>query len=130
MLLDFVPSVFVFYSKRRTDSKENDFFFLSLTKIDCIVGGLFKNRVKFVSANSFVGILCQLRYFSEQVPTAHKKERAQHISYFTSFPVNFLKEGQRAKEGKFLNCTHILPLRKTSEKGTEKMKIISSCCKF
>ena len=40
--------------------------------------------------------------------------------YFTSFLVNFPKEGQRAKEEKVLNRTYTLLLRKTSEKGTEK----------
>ena len=34
------------------------------------------------------------------------------FSYFSSFPVNFLKEGQGAKEGKVLDCTHTLLLRK------------------
>ena len=43
--------------------------------------------------------------------------------YFTSFPMNLSKEGQRAKEGKVLTCTHTLLLRKTSEKGTEKWKL-------
>ena len=82
-----LPSVFVFYcicnirsfSKRRTDSKENDFFFLNLTIIDCIVGGLFKNRVKFVSANSFVcGSYVSLGTFLNRFPL-HTKRREHSI---------------------------------------------------
>ena len=38
--------------------------------------------------------------------------------YFTLFPVNFLKDDQRAEEGKILNYTHTP--RKNSEKGTGK----------
>ena len=43
-----------FFFDPRTDSSKNDIFFLNLTKIQCIVGELFKNRVKFMSVNSFV----------------------------------------------------------------------------
>ena len=91
LLLDFVPSVFVFYcicnirsfSKRRTDSKENDFFFLNLTIIDCIVGGLFKNRVKFVSANSFVcGSYVSLGTFLNRFPLRTK--RREHSIFLIS----------------------------------------------
>ena len=38
--------------------------------------------------------------------------------YLRSLPVNFSKEGQRAKEGKVLYCMHTAAVE-TSEKGTE-----------
>ena len=111
--------VFFFYP--RTDSRKNDIFFLNLIKIECIVGGLFKNKVKFVSVNSFVGgSYLSLGNFLNRFPLHIIRRENIVFPYFTSFPVNFLKEGQRAKEGKVLNCTHTLLLRKTSEKGTEK----------
>ena len=132
LLLDFVPSAFVFYCicnicsfvKRRTDSWENDIFFLNLTKIEYIVGELLKNRVKFASASSFVcGSYLSLGIFLNRFPLHIMRRENSVFPYFSSFPVNFLKEGQGAKEGKVLNCTHTLPLRKTSEKGTEKWKL-------
>ena len=134
LLLDFVPLAFVFdcicnicsffFFDPRTDSSKNDIFFLNLTKIECIVGELFMNRVKFMSVNSFVGgSYLSLGTFLNRF-TWHIIRRENIVfPYFTSFPVNFLKEGQRAKEGKVLNCTHTLPLRKTSEKGAEKWKL-------
>ena len=66
-------------------------------------------------------VLSQLGFFSEQVPIVHNKKRENCVSLFHNvFSVNFFKEGRWAKEGKVTNCTHTLPLRKTSEKGTEK----------
>ena len=120
-----------FFFCRWTDSWGNDIFILNLTKTECIVGGLFKNRVKFVSANSFVcGSYLSFGTFLNRFPLYIIRREESVFPYFTLFSVNFLKDSQRANEGKVLNCTHTLPLRKTAEKGTEKRKIIHSCCKF
>ena len=138
-LWTFIPWAFVFYCicnicsffSRWTDSWGNDIFILNLIKTECIVGGLFKNRVKFVSANSFVcGSYLSFGTFLNRFPLYIIRREESVFPYFTLFSVNFLKDSQRANEGKVLNCTHTLPLRKTAEKGTEKRKIIHSCCKF
>ena len=118
----FIHWAFVFYCI---------FFILNLTKTECIVGGLFKNRVKFVSANSFVcGSYLSFGTFLNRFPLYIIRREESVFPYFTLFSVNFLKDSQRANEGKVLNCMHTLPLRKTAEKGTEKRKIIHNCCKF
>ena len=97
------------------------YVFLNLTKIECIVGELFKNKVKFVSVNSFVcWSYFSLGTFLNRFPLHIIRRENSAFPNFASFPGNFLKESQRAKEGKVLNCTHTLLLRKTSEKGTEK----------
>ena len=129
-LLDFVPLAFLFdcisnicffIFNRRVDSWKNDIFFLNLTKIECIVGELFKNKVKFVPVNSFVcWSYLSLGTFLNRFPLHIIRRENSAFPNFASFPVNFLKKSQRAKEGKVLNCTHTLLLRKTSEKGTEK----------
>ena len=120
----YLQHLFFFFFDPRTDSSKNDIFFLNLTKIECIVGELFKNRVKFMSVNSFVcWSYLSLGTFPNRFPLHIIRRENIVFPYFTSFPVNFLKEGQRAKEGKILNCTHTLPLRKTSEKGAEKWKL-------
>ena len=93
--------LFLFYP--RTDPCGNDTSFSNLTMIEFIVGELFKNKVKLVSANSCVWILSQLGYFSEHVTTLHIIRRENSVlPYFTSFSVNFLKDGWRAKEKKYL----------------------------
>ena len=74
-----------------------------------------------MSANSFVcGSYPTSGTFLNRFPLHIIRRENSVFPYFTSFPMNLSKEGQRAKEGKVLTCTHTLPLRKTSEKGTEK----------
>ena len=92
LLLDFVPLAFVFdcicnicsfFFDPRTDSSKNDIFFLNLTKIECIVGELFMNKVKFVSVNSFVGgFYLSLGTFLKRFPL-HIIRREKHcVSLF------------------------------------------------
>ena len=123
MLLDFVHLALVFYNvsaafvplffNHRTDSLGSDIFFLNLNKIECIVGEPFKNRVKLV-CRSYLS----LGTFLNSFPLHMIRRENSAFPYFTLFPVNFLKDGQRAEGGKVLKCTHTL--RKTSEKGTGK----------
>ena len=80
------------------------------------------SRISEICVREFVcvRISSKLLYFFEQVPIAHNREREQCNSLFHIISLKFLKEGQGAMEGKVLNCTHTLPLRKTSKKGTKK----------
>ena len=112
----YLQHLFLCFFNRRTDSWGNDIFFLNLHKIECIVGELFKNRVKLV-CRSYLSLGTSLIRF----PLHMIRGENSAFPFFTLFPVNFLKEGQRAEEGKVLNCRHTL--RKTSEKGTGKWKL-------
>ena len=89
--------LFSFFN-RRTYSSGNNIFFLNLIKIECIVSELFKSSVKFVSANSFVcRFISPWLLFPNRFPLHIKKRENSVFPYFTSFPVNFLKDGLREK---------------------------------
>ena len=82
---------------------------------------LYPCSILIHDSSSFVcGSYLSLGIFLNRFPLHIMRRENSVFPYFSSFPMNFLKEGQGAKEGKVLNCTHTLPLRKTSEKGTEK----------
>ena len=98
------------FFNRRTDSGGSDIFFLILNKIECIVGELFKKLVR----RSYLS----LGTFLNRFPLQMIRRENSAFPYFTLFPVNFLKDDQRAEEGKILNYTHTP--RKNSEKGTGK----------
>ena len=125
LLIGFVPSAFVFYSIcnicsfffcLKIYSRGDEIFFLNLTKLKCIV--------KFLCASSFVcGSYLSLGIFLNRFLLHLIRKENSLFPYFISFPENVLVEGQRAKEGKVPSCTHTLPLRKTSEKGTEKWNL-------
>ena len=110
LLLDFVPSAFVFdcicnicsfFFDPRTDSSKNDIFFLNLTKIECIVGELFKNRVKFMSVNSFVcWSYLGLGTFLNRFPLHIIKRENIVFPYFTSFSREFPKGRSESKRRK------------------------------
>ena len=70
-------------------------------------------------ANSFLyGSYLSSGTFLKRFPLLIIRRENSVFPYLRSLPVNFSKEGQRAKEGKyFIVCT--LPLWKTSEKRTE-----------
>ena len=81
----------------RSDSWRNDIFFLNLIKTECIVGGLIKISVKLVC-----GSYLSLDIFMNRFPLHIIRRENSEFPYFTSFPVNFPKEGQRAKREKYL----------------------------
>ena len=112
-----------FFLNCRTDSWENDFSFLNLTKTECIVGELFKNQVNSCPRIRLCADLIQPRVFLNRFPLHIIRRENSVFPYFISFPMDLSKESQRAKERKVLICTRTLLLRKTFEKGTEKWKL-------
>ena len=75
-----------------------------------------------MSANSFeCGSFPSLGTFlNMQVPIAHNKEREQCVSLFHIVSHEFIKGRPESKGGKRTYLYAHMPLRKTSEKGTEK----------
>ena len=102
LLYSIVSATFVlFFFDPRTDSSKNDIFFLNLTKIECIVGELFKNRVKFMSVNSFVGgSYLSLGTFLNRFPLHIIKRENIVFPYFTSFSREFPKGRSESKRRK------------------------------
>ena len=92
-----MSATFVLSFNHRTDSWRNDIFFLNLIKTECIVGGLIKISVKLV-CGSYLSLGISLNSFPLHIIRRENSE----FPCFTSFPVNFPKEGQRAKREKYL----------------------------
>ena len=92
-----MSATFVLSFNHRTDSWRNDIFFLNLIKTECIVGGLIKISVKLVC-----GSYLSLGIFLNRFPLHIIRGENSEFLCFTSFPVNFPKEGQRAKREKYL----------------------------
>ena len=97
----YLQHLFFFFFDPRTDSSKNDIFFLNLTKIECIVGELFKNRVKFMSVNSFVGgSYLSLGTFLNRFPLHIIRREDIVFPYFTSFSREFPKGRSESKRRK------------------------------
>ena len=92
-----MSATFVLSFNHRTDSWRNDIFFLNLIKTECIVGGLIKISVKLVC-----GSYLSLGIFLNRFPLHIIRRENSEFPCFSSFPVNFPKEGQRAKREKYL----------------------------
>ena len=92
-----MSTTFVLSFNHRSDSWRNDIFFLNLIKTECIVGGLIKISVELVC-----GSYLSLAIFMNRFPLHIIRRENSGFPYFTSFPVNFPKEGQRAKRKKYL----------------------------
>ena len=129
----FIPWAFVFYCicnicsffSRWTDSWGNDIFILNLTKTECIVGGLFKNRVKFVSANSFVcGSYFSFGTFLNRFPLYIIRREESVFPYFTLFSVNFFwRTAREQMKEKYLIVRTHFPWGKLPRKEQKKGKL-------
>ena len=107
--------VLFFFLTVEPNLEGNDIF---KTKIECIIDEPFKNIVKFVFANSFLyGSYLSSGTFLKRFPLLIIRRENSVFPYLRSLPVNFSKEGQRAKEGKVLYCMHTAAVENFRERN-------------